>query len=100
MGIKHTFIASRDGLDKYHNQGLPKEECFKTAEITPLKAIRANCLECANYSTNDVKECEIWYCPLYPFRSGKSGRKSNLSENQKKEIVNRFKKARELKNQL
>lgn len=37
---------------------------------TPLKAIRAKCLDCSCGSYTEVKECPITDCPLYPFRLG------------------------------
>lgn len=41
-------------------------------KITPLRAIRARCLECSGGSTAEVRECVIPSCPLYPFRMGKN----------------------------
>ena len=43
--------------------------------MTPLKAIRAKCMECSNGQPNEVKFCPIPDCALYKYRSGKSGRK-------------------------
>ena len=41
------------------------------AEIkTPLKAIRAKCLDCSNGQIVEVRECVIPNCPLYPYRLG------------------------------
>jgi hypothetical protein len=74
MAVRHTYIASVDGLYKYHELGLPEKECFKTADLTPTKAIRAKCMECSNQSPSEVRKCEIQYCPLYPFRFGKAHR--------------------------
>lgn len=37
---------------------------------TPLKAIKAKCLDCSCGSYVEVKECHIVDCPLYPFRLG------------------------------
>jgi hypothetical protein len=39
--------------------------------LTPLKAIRAKCLDCCGGSANEVKLCEIEDCPLFPYRFGK-----------------------------
>lgn len=39
---------------------------------TPLKAIRAKCLECSCGSSVEVKLCPIEDCPLYEFRFGKN----------------------------
>lgn len=40
--------------------------------LTPLKAIRAKCLECSAGSVNDVKACQITACPLFPYWLGKN----------------------------
>ncbi len=54
--IKHT-IRSKDG---------------KTKEVvlSPLRAIRLNCLECVCWSASEVKNCTGKLCPLYPYRLG------------------------------
>ncbi len=39
--------------------------------LTPLKAIRAKCLDCSNGQTKEVKMCPIKDCPLYPYRMGR-----------------------------
>ena len=53
---------------------------------SPLKAIRAKCIDCSGGSANEVKLCTVNECELYPFRFGKNPfRKSNLSEEQKQQ---------------
>ena len=37
---------------------------------TPLKAIRAKCLDCSADQPKEVRLCPITDCPLYPFRMG------------------------------
>lgn len=39
-------------------------------KITPLKAIRAKCLDCSCESPLEVRECPVTDCPLYMFRFG------------------------------
>lgn len=39
---------------------------------TPIKAIRAKCLDCSGGSAQDVRLCIIQECPLYPYRMGKN----------------------------
>lgn len=39
--------------------------------MTPLKAIRAKCLDCSNGSSAEVNLCPIVECPLYPYRHGR-----------------------------
>jgi len=71
------------GISHYDNLGNaigkpPKSmglEEFKAAGCritTPLKAIRANCLDCMGGSAQYVRECGLRSCPLWPFRSGKN----------------------------
>jgi len=40
--------------------------------LTPMKAIRAKCLDCSRGNANDVKDCPITACPLFPYRLGKN----------------------------
>lgn len=37
---------------------------------TPLKAIRAKCMDCSINQIVEVRECPIINCPLYPYRMG------------------------------
>lgn len=39
---------------------------------SPVKAIRAYCLECVGHQKNEVKNCTITACPLFPFRFGRN----------------------------
>ncbi len=39
--------------------------------ISPVKAIRAKCLDCCGGSAHEVKLCPRPDCSLYPFRLGK-----------------------------
>ena len=38
--------------------------------LTPIKAIRAKCLDCCCDSKNEVRLCSIKNCPLHPYRMG------------------------------
>lgn len=38
---------------------------------TRKRAIREKCLECSAGQRNEVKNCTVKSCPLYPFRMGK-----------------------------
>jgi len=40
--------------------------------MTPLRAIRAKCLDCCGGFAADVQMCPCSDCPLYPFRRGKN----------------------------
>lgn len=63
-----------------------------TSDLTPVKAIRKNCLACSGGSAVEVKECPMNTCPLYPFRFGKSPGRKPMSEERRKEASKRFKK--------
>lgn len=39
--------------------------------LTPIKAIRAKCIDCSNNQTKEVKACPVKKCPLYPYRMGR-----------------------------
>ena len=38
---------------------------------TPMRAIRAKCLECSNCSPKEARECHIADCALHPYRHGR-----------------------------
>lgn len=40
------------------------------AGLTPMKAIRAKCLDCCCGQANEVRLCTATQCPLYDFRDG------------------------------
>lgn len=44
----------------------------KEKRLTPIKAIRAKCLECSGDNSAEVRNCVIPSCPLYPYRMGKN----------------------------
>ena len=56
-----------------------------------LRAIRLKCYDCSSYQSNEVKDCPVTNCPLYPFRLGKNPfRKKELSEEKRNELRERF----------
>lgn len=58
-----------------------------------LRAIKLKCLDCSSYNTNEIKECPVKNCPLYPFRLGKNPfRKRELSEEERLKLSERMKK--------
>lgn len=64
------------------------------AEIkSPLKAIKAKCMDCSGDYINEVRGCPITDCPLYPFRLGKNPfrKKREITEEQKAELVKNLK---------
>lgn len=46
--------------------------------MTPMKAIRAKCLDCCCGSSNEVRLCSIEKCPLYPYRFGKNPNRTGI----------------------
>jgi len=49
-----------------------KEGGTKEVSLTPIKAIRYQCLECMGWSAHDARNCTSKFCSLYPYRLGKS----------------------------
>lgn len=41
---------------------------------TPIKAIRAKCLDCCGGQYTEVERCTVPDCPLFPYRFGKRPR--------------------------
>ena len=38
--------------------------------MTPIKAIRAHCIECCGGSKKEARLCPAESCPLHPYRMG------------------------------
>jgi hypothetical protein len=47
--------------------------------LTPIKAIRAKCLDCSCHQAKEIRECPITTCPLWPYRMGKRPRQLDLA---------------------
>ena len=39
--------------------------------LTPIKSIRAKCLDCSCGQAKEIKECPIRNCPIWPYRMGR-----------------------------
>lgn len=48
---------------------------------SPIKAIRAHCLECSAGSSDEVRHCPVENCALYPFRFGRNPFHARSREN-------------------
>lgn len=46
--------------------------------MTPMKAIRAKCLDCCCGSSHEVRLCTAEKCPLYPYRFGKNPNRAGI----------------------
>ena len=65
-----------NSYEKFHNKILDDVDAGR--KVSPVKAIRAFCLECVGYNSEEVKECTAnnqknTRCPLFRFRFGKTG---------------------------
>jgi hypothetical protein len=76
-----------------------KEGDLQMANLqSPVKAIRAHCIDCSGGSSNEVEKCVMTDCPLYPFRFGvnpfnsRTGKKKELTDEQRAEMRERFEK--------
>lgn len=62
---------------------------------SPLAAIHCFCDECMGYETREIKNCISTLCPLFEFRNGKNPyHKKNLTDEQRKELGERMRKAK------
>jgi hypothetical protein len=83
MAVKHRVRDSKGGeID---------------VKLTPIKAIRLQCIECMGFQPSMVNECTSPLCSLFPFRkgnshSGKKGGKGNI-EGLKKYRASKLQKA-------
>jgi len=68
----------------------------KASDLPPLKAIRANCLDCSGGSPAEVKLCGITDCPLRPYRLGRNPFRQErvLTSEQRVAATERFAKLR------
>lgn len=63
---------------------------------SPLKAIRAKCLDCCCGQSPEVGQCTSSQCPLWAFRYGKNPyHKRVMSEEQRAAASERMKRVRE-----
>lgn len=72
-------------------------KAVENGEITsPLKAIRAKCLDCSVYDYSEVRNCYIKKCPLYPFRMGKNPfrKKREISDEERERLASQLKKSK------
>lgn len=49
------------------------------ARLTPIKAIRAKCLDCCCGQIKEVRLCSIKNCALYEYRNGHRPKEEDLS---------------------
>lgn len=62
---------------------------------SPVKAIRAFCLECVGNSSHEVNQCPAVNCQLYPFRFGKNPYlKREYTDEQRQALADRLRNSR------
>ena len=49
--------------------------------LTPIKSIRAKCLDCVCGQKQEVKLCPSKACPLHPYRLGHRPKNTNSPQN-------------------
>lgn len=47
-------------------------------KLSPLRAIREKCLDCACENDAEVRRCELEHCTLWPFRMGKNPNRAGI----------------------
>ena len=50
------------------------------AKRTPIKAIRAKCIDCTNGQNVEIRECPIKECPLWEYRMGHRPKETDNEE--------------------
>jgi len=65
MSVKHTF-RWKDG--------------YQTKQLTPLRALRNRCLDCCNWSVEEVKGCLAKDCAAWVFRSGRDPSRKGVGD--------------------
>jgi len=78
---QHLVTATYEGEDDAQSDDLPRAygqipKKYKRlakntrARPTPVRAIRAQCLECCGWNSAEVKRCVSRECFLFPYRTG------------------------------
>ena len=90
-----TEVETEDGEIESEDESL-RIEGYKGPVITsPMKAIKAHCIECCGGVYAEAKKCTATKCPLWCFRMGKNPyRKRELTEEQRAATAERLMKAR------
>lgn len=59
--------------------------------LTPMKSIRAKCLDCMGGNAAEVRRCPSEGCPLYPYRMGHNpNARRELSDTEREAMVSRL----------
>ena len=73
----------------------------KEYKTSPLKAIRAKCMDCSGNLREEIRNCPVKACDLWPYRFGKNPyrKKREISPEQRAQMAARLAKSRKRKNQ-
>jgi hypothetical protein len=71
--LKNSFFLLETQITLTKSKGR-----IKMKNLTPLKAIRQNCISCCSGSTKEVKNCFIDTCTLFPYRMGKNPKRKGI----------------------
>lgn len=63
--------------------------------VSPYTVMRLKCLDCMCFQEDEVRKCPAKDCILWKYRMGKNPFPKKISEEQKKKMAERLKKARE-----
>ena len=74
MAVEHTITMIRDG-----------KEVLELVRLTPMRAIRFQCLQCCANQVKEIRECPITTCASYPYRLGK---RPDMGENDDEDFQN------------
>jgi len=55
--------------------------------FTPIKAIRAKCLDCMGGSSKEVRLCNIPECSLFPYRLGRNPARARKGRERPKDTL-------------
>ena len=64
--------------------------------LTPIRAIRAKCIDCSGDSVAEVRACHLTWCPLHPYRMGRNPNRKGreLTDAERAACVERLAKTR------
>ncbi|MEI4233735.1 hypothetical protein [Roseovarius sp. D22-M7] len=83
---RHIGLERRDGYDVGRDpRGMSANELEQLghARMSPLRALRLNCLDCCNGSAQEVRLCTAVDCPSWPFRMGKNPWRRKLDQEER-----------------
>ncbi len=91
-----TALPTRDDIYKSEAAYDPRElgvealAALGHEKISPTRAIRLKCLDCAGGSSVEVGRCQIVDCSLWAFRMGVSPFRPKLSDEQRQHRAEAF----------